>query len=281
VRLIVTNACGCKDSCDILFGCIPDYWGCTLGFWKNKTSIWNDASDPISACVANGIASFGSPYSGNGTSGSSFMTTFGLTPAQMAAAGYPTTLTLLQALNLGGGTWELLARSGIAALLNTCGLSGHFYYGSPTTVITMVHDAVVLGDPTNANAVGVIFQSHNEQQPDNCPDGGRATHDVKKKNLFRNAFGVTIANDEIAISAYPNPFTSSATIQFEMTNTSDVTVEVFDLTGKKVANLYNGKAEAGLSYQVQLNGGDLPAGIYVYRINTGDHVYNDRLILIK
>ena len=104
---------------------------------------------------------------------------------------------------------------------------------------------------------------------------------MKRKNLFRNAFGATITNDEISISAYPNPFTTSATIQFEMTNTSDVTVEVFDVTGKKVANLYNGKAEAGLSYQVQLHGGDLPAGIYVYRIHTGEHVYNDRLILIK
>jgi hypothetical protein len=98
-----------------LFGCRPDYWGCTLGFWKTHTSIWNDAADPISACVANGIISLGAPFSGNGTSGSSFMTTFGLTPAQMTAAGYPANLTLLQALNLGGGSFELLARSGVAA----------------------------------------------------------------------------------------------------------------------------------------------------------------------
>jgi len=282
IRLIVTNACGCQDSCDVTFGCIPQYWGCTLGFWKNHSSIWNDATDPISACVANGIASYGSPYSGNGTSGSSFMTTFGLTPAQMSAAGYPTSLTLLQALNLGGGTWGLLARSGVAALLNTCGLDGHFYYGNPTIVITMVHDAVVLGSPSNANAVGGIFQSHNEQQPDNCPEAGRANHDEKNnKHVFRNSFGVSSVNDEIAISAYPNPFTSTATIEFQLTSTSNVSVEVFDLNGKKVADLYKGTAEAGQPYQVQLNGADLPPGIYIYRINTGDKVYNDRLILIK
>src|SRR4030095_245956 len=102
VRVYVTNSCGCVDSCEVTFGCRLPYWGCTLGFWKNHTSLWNDPTDPISMCVANGIAAMGAGYSGDGTSGSSFMTTFGLTPAQMTAAGYPTSLTLLQALNLSG-----------------------------------------------------------------------------------------------------------------------------------------------------------------------------------
>jgi hypothetical protein len=144
--------------------------------------IWDDPSDPIAACVANGITAMGSPYSGNGTAGSSFMTTFGLTPAQMTAAGYPTSLTLLQALNLGGGTWGLLARSGVAALLNTCGLNGHFFYTNPTQVITLVHNAVVSGSGSSANATGNLFQTYNEQRPDNCPSAGRATR------TFRTVF---------------------------------------------------------------------------------------------
>ena len=221
----------------------------------------------------------GAGYSGNGTAGSSFATTFGLTPAQMTAAGYPANLTLLQALNLGGGTWGLLARSGVAALLNSCGLSGHFYYNTPAQVLSRVHNAVVAGSASGANAAGNDFQKHNETQPDACPPAGRATKSAR--TTVRTEFGTSVGDDDISISAYPNPFTSSATIQFELTNTSDVTVEVFDLTGKKVANLYNGKAEAGLSYEVQLNGNDLPAGIYIYRINAGDKMYNDRLILIK
>ncbi len=43
------------------------------------------------------------------------MTTFGLSAAQMSAAGYPTSLTLMQALNLGGGGYNKLARQGVAA----------------------------------------------------------------------------------------------------------------------------------------------------------------------
>jgi hypothetical protein len=276
---VVTNACGCKDSCDIAFGCRNPFWGCTLGFWKTHTAIWDNASDPISACVAAGISGMGGLYSGDGTAGSSFMTTFGLTPAEMGAAGFPTTLTLLQALNLGGGKFELCARSGVAALLNSCGLFGHFYYNLPSQVLIRVHDAIASGDPVNANAAGVDFQLHNETQPDACPPGGRAGN--PKRTVVHTAFGTASGDDAISISAYPNPFSSAATIEFTLMNTSNVSVEVFDLNGKKVADLYKGVADADISYQVQFSGSEIPAGIYIYRITAGDRVYNDRIILIK
>src|SRR4029078_7201538 len=118
-----------------------------------------------------------------------------------------------------------------------------------------------------------------ETQPDACPPGGAATK--TERTTIRTSFGTSVGDDDISINAYPNPFPSTATIEFEVTNTSDVSVEIYDLNGKKVAELYNAKAEAGLTYQVQLDGNELPAGIYIYRINAADHVYNDRLILIK
>jgi len=120
---------------------------------------------------------------------------------------------------------------------------------------------------------------HNETQPEACPSAGRAGKN--SRITIRTVSGSAIGDDKISISAYPNPFTSSATIEFELINTANVSVEVFDLNGKKVADLYKGTAEAGLSYQVQLNGNDLPPGIYLYRIIAGDTMYNDRLILIK
>src|SRR6185369_776592 len=65
IKLVVTNAVGCKDSCSVTYGCISPYWGCTLGFWKNHTQIWDEPSDPISLCLANALSALGSPYSGN------------------------------------------------------------------------------------------------------------------------------------------------------------------------------------------------------------------------
>src|SRR5205823_3655990 len=116
--------------------------GCTLGFWKNHPALWNDATDAIASCVANAIASMGAPYSGNGTTNSSFASTFGLTPAQMAAAGYSTSLTLRQALALGGGGFQKLARQGVASLLNSCSFPQNFPFIT-TQVLTDIHNAIV------------------------------------------------------------------------------------------------------------------------------------------
>jgi hypothetical protein len=192
----------------------------------------------------------------------------------MTAAGYPINMTLLQALQMGGGTWGLLARSGVAALLNSCGLVGHFYFTTPTQVITMVHNSVLSGSAVNANATGNIFQTHNETQPDNCPPAGPA-------HKRETAYGNVMADDMFGASAYPNPFTSTATIEFEFAHPTAVVVAVYNLNGDKVADLYNGNVEGGQSYKVEFNGDNLPSGIYIYKIDGGDvHAY-DKIVLMK
>ena len=198
------------------------------------------------------------------------MTTFGLTPAQMTAAGLSTSLTLLQALNLGGGGFKMLARQGVASLLNTCGLSGNFFYNT-SQVITMMHNAIVTMNP---GPTGSAFAQHNETLPDNCPPGGPATHPSLRHGI--------IANDEVTISAYPNPFDSKASIDFEFAySISKVTVNIYTLNGQLVATLFSSNADAGVEYKVELDGSNLTPGIYIYKINADDKVYYDKLILIK
>jgi len=271
IKLVVTNtASGCKDSCTVTYGCQTPYWGCTLGFWKNHSQLFDQATDPISQCVAAGVAAMGAGYSGNGTANSSFMTTFGLTSAQMTAAGLSTSLTLLQALNLGGGGFKMLARQGVASLLNTCGLSGNFYYNT-SQVLTMMHDAIVNMNP---GPTGSSFASHNETQPDNCPPGGPATHPTLRHGI--------IANDEVTISAYPNPFDSKASIDFQFSySISKVTVDIYSLNGQKIAELFSSNVDAGVEYKVEVDGTNLTPGVYIYKINTGDKEYFDKLILMK
>jgi hypothetical protein len=271
IRLIITGCNGCvSDSCEITIYAFCPYWGCTLGFWKNHPQIWNNTTDPISQCLEAAIAVQGSPYSGNGTISSSFMNTFGLTVSEMNAAGYNPSLTLLQALHLGGGGFRMLARQGVAALLNTCGLSGNYYYNT-SQVLTGMHDAIVSMNPSPA---GIDFANHNEQQPDLCPPGGPATHPSLRHGI--------IVNDEAIISAYPNPFNSKATIDMEFYNSiPEVTVEVFSLNGQKVATLYNNHVDAGKDYQLELNGDKLSPGMYIYKINTGENIYYQKLTLIK
>ena len=82
--------------------------------------------------------------------------------------------------------------------------------------------------------------------------------------------------------SYPNPFSNTANIEFSLTNDVDnAVVEVYTLSGVKVATLFNGAVEANKSYKVELDGSNLAPGIYVYQVNTGDHVYTNKLILTR
>ena len=84
------------------------------------------------------------------------------------------------------------------------------------------------------------------------------------------------------MNAFPNPFSGMASIEFMLDGfDSNVTLEVYSLTGSKVATLYNGYASADETYKVEFDGSSLTPGIYIYQINTGDNIYNDKLVLIK
>ncbi len=124
--------------------------GCTPGFWKNHPSLWDQPTDAVSANLSNAVTAAGYGPS-NGTTSALFKDTFGLTDAQMSAAGLDSNLTLLQAINLGGGGFEKLARHGVAGALSAA--SGINYPYTTTQVLTMVHDAVVTltPEPTATN----------------------------------------------------------------------------------------------------------------------------------
>jgi hypothetical protein len=85
---------------------------------------------------------------------------------------------------------------------------------------------------------------------------------------------------------YPNPFNPNTTIQFNLPDKSDVNLSVYDITGKLVKTLVNGKKEKGY-HSIIWHGRDddgtrVPSGIYVYRLETTDgYEETKRMILLK
>ncbi|WP_162056303.1 T9SS type A sorting domain-containing protein, partial [Pontibacter pamirensis] len=79
---------------------------------------------------------------------------------------------------------------------------------------------------------------------------------------------------------YPNPFSESTTISYAVEQDGFVTVEVFDILGKKVNTIVSESKAAG-SHTVQFNGSNLPSGTYLYRINTGGKTYTNRMMITK
>jgi alpha-tubulin suppressor-like RCC1 family protein len=80
---------------------------------------------------------------------------------------------------------------------------------------------------------------------------------------------------------YPNPFNPSTTIQYGVPETGDVTLEVFNLLGRKVATLMNKENKSAGRYSVQFEAGRLASGLYLYRLKAGNTVITKKLTLIK
>jgi len=79
---------------------------------------------------------------------------------------------------------------------------------------------------------------------------------------------------------YPNPFNPTTTIQFTLDQASDVTLEVFNITGQRVATLVQGSLSAG-SHRHSFNASGLSSGIYMYRLKTPGQTLTRQMILIK
>ncbi len=79
---------------------------------------------------------------------------------------------------------------------------------------------------------------------------------------------------------YPNPFNPTTTIGYELPNESNVTIKVYDILGKEVATLVNGKEQAGV-HEVNFNGSGLGSGMYIYRMNAGNYTVTKKMILMK
>ncbi|WP_428236730.1 alpha-amylase family glycosyl hydrolase [Gracilimonas sp.] len=79
---------------------------------------------------------------------------------------------------------------------------------------------------------------------------------------------------------YPNPFNPTTTIAFDVAKTGVVKLEVFDVLGRKVTELVNGRKAAG-SYSVSFNADNLGSGMYIYRLQAGDEVFTQKMMLVK
>jgi hypothetical protein len=65
---------------------------------------------------------------------------------------------------------------------------------------------------------------------------------------------------------YPNPFNPTTTIRFDLPQTAQVTVAVFDLLGRRVLALPSQELTAGANRAIELDAAALPSGTYLYRV---------------
>jgi len=98
-------------------------------------------------------------------------------------------------------------------------------------------------------------------------------------------FGVTFTwtgvnenpEQQYSMTAYPNPFNNQVTFTFQLDQTSPVSFEVYDMTGRRVMVQNQQMLSAG-SHAIQWNAETAQSGIYVYRLTVADKVITNKLV---
>jgi hypothetical protein len=79
---------------------------------------------------------------------------------------------------------------------------------------------------------------------------------------------------------YPNPFNPSTSITFDLVESGNVSLRVFNMIGQEVATLVNGNLNSG-RHTVSFDATGLPSGLYLYRLETNGFTDQKKMLLMK
>ena len=130
----------------------------------------------------------------------------------------------------------------------------------------------------------IISGYHNEAAGNAWDEGGVL---MKWSSRFVINEGQSAPNAEEEIPTefslsqpYPNPFNSMTRLSFDLPLASNVSLQVFDLTGRLITTLID-QTQARGNYTVRWNGLDAPAGIYLVRMETDAFSAVRKVVLVK
>ena len=105
--------------------------------------------------------------------------------------------------------------------------------------------------------------------------------------LYNQLFSVEVPIDHEVIPKsftlhqnYPNPFNPITTLRYDLPQETDVTLTIYDITGRMVQTLVNELQQSGMK-KVIWNASDVSSGVYIYRIQAGNFTQTRKMILLK
>jgi FlgD Ig-like domain len=168
--------------------------------------------------------------------------------------------------------------NGFTGGINTNASNGIFKYNGPALGYSCENNLTTMCHKGNticvANASIANHLSHGDFLGA-CPSS----------NTINNKAKPGIEHQTKALTIYPNPVVNSTTVSFSVTQAGNVSIRIFDLSGRVIATLVNKKMPAG-NHQLAWNANDengnaVPSGIYLLRLNTGCYSETKKLSVIK
>jgi hypothetical protein len=159
------------------------------------------------------------------------------------------------------------------------GLNGGVVHAFPvdSTIMEFWNDATFTTEMANKFEAGSIYSNfHTSNNP-----GGEIRGQVSINNLCSVTTGIPERNraDNVEVSIYPNPIQASSVMRFTLPQNSTVSLNLYNLLGKKMSTLAEGKMSAGEHIQ-QLESAMLPEGVYFYRLVINGKAANNGKIVV-
>ncbi len=193
--------------------------------------------------------------------------------------GYPTALDIIGNLKYGvdngSGT--------ITPLFSWENVSGTVNYSSGE-----VHLTFAQGIPEGKGNVQVAYAPANREARTISVNGG-VIHDELERNavrIYRIPVSTNVENikgkaDNTQLEQnYPNPVNQVTNIEYKLAKQSKVTLKIYDMNGREISTLVDETKPAG-THKITFNTGNLPAGIYFYRLTAGENSSVKKMIIVK
>lgn len=183
---------------------------------------------------------------------------------------------------------------------------GMNFYEGDTTVITVVYDQMVniFGEIRRqwgfweqsittseyiltqvTDGIGVTRSSWEAAPYDEYLRGAMINGTTYGTLTTDRTFDVAYPDEYQLLQNFPNPFNSTTMIRFQISDNEYIMVTVFDIMGREVRGLYDGKSHIGL-HQIVWDGRDnsgieVGSGSYVYAVKTENLVISRKMILLR
>jgi hypothetical protein len=256
-----TDACGNTATCSQSITRICN--GCSQGFWKNHSELWDQGTDYT---VDRMPGSLPSTPGGTFITTTNFWTYFGITFAPGNGISDIPTLTMHQANSLGGGNCKNLARQGVAALLGKAAFGDNYAYnGSFTVLYQAIRTALMSGNCSSlATALDI---SNNNEVNGVCSGLKDLPHPIAAPIT-----GITEAiAPQLKVAAFPNPyFDQNFSLKINAPVTGKATIDFFTLDGNKISEITR-SITANIDETVNFKVPGLNKATIVYVVKVGNY----------
>ena len=140
-------------------------------------------------------------------------------------------------------------------------------------VIQYVSELIIDGDDINDELAKDLAESINNQQM-------IASGIVPEGSILFKQIGVDKILTYELFNNYPNPFNPATLISFSIPNDEFVSLKIYDVLGREVAQIINERRSAG-TYQIEFNASSLNSGVYYYTLTAGSYTETKKMMLVK